>query len=153
MRAILVTIRYPDRRAINAQDCRTAPTMGVNLLTSMTCHNGIEQVFEWGDPQSVAGLYQARRTDGRLADVIRKNQMQMVAYGLNRPVTQEGHAKHQPDDPFCWELSATNRSGARRFEGLRHQRSVEARGESVEVVERLVAGGGQQCGAKVHPSF
>jgi len=104
VRAILVTIRYPDRRAINAQDCQTAPTMGVNLLTSMPCHKGIEQVVEWGDPQSVAGLYQARRTDGRLADMIRKNQLQMVAYGLNRPVTQEGHAKHQPHHAFCGKV-------------------------------------------------
>ena len=54
--------------------------------------------------------------------------------------------------PFCWELPATNRSGSRRFKGLRHQRSVKAIGESVEMIEWLIAGRGQQCGAKIHPS-
>ncbi len=152
MRAILVTVRYPESRAINAEHRQTAPTVDVKLLATMTSHNGIEQVFEGGDPQSIAGLYQARRTDGRLPDVIREDQMQMITYGLNRPVTQERHAEHQPHCTFCGELSATNRSGPRRFKGLRHQRSVEARRKGVEMVEWLIAGCGQQCGAKVHSS-
>ncbi len=83
MRAILVAVRDPDRCAEGAQDCQTTPTVGVKLLAAMTCHYGTQQVFEWGDSQSVAGLVQARRTDGRLADVIREDQMQMVTYGLN----------------------------------------------------------------------
>jgi len=83
---------------------------------------------------------------------MREDQMQMIAYGLNGPVTQERHAEHQPHCTFCGELSAMNRSSARRFEGLRHQRSVKASGEGVKVVEWLIAGRGQQCGAKVRPS-
>ena len=78
--------------------------------------------------------------------------MQLVAYGLNGPVTQEGHAKHQPHRAFCGELPATNRSGARRCEGLRHQRSIKARREGIEVVEWLTLDRGQQCGAKIHSS-
>jgi len=152
MRAILITVRYPERRAIDAQDHQTAPTVDVKLLATMTSHKGIEQVFEWGDPQSIAGLYQARRTDGRLPDVIRKDQMQMVADRLNGPVAQERHAKHQPHGAVRREFAAANRSGPCRFEGLRHQRSVEAIGEGVEVVEWLIAGRGEQCGAKIHPS-
>ena len=151
MRAILITVRYPDRRAEGAQDRQTAPTVDVKLLATMTSHKGIEQVFQWGDPQSIAGLYQARRTDGRLPDVIRKDQMQMVTDRLNGPVAQERHAKHQPHGAFRWEFAATNRSGPRRFEGMRHQRSVEAVGERVEVVEWLIAGRGEQCGANIHP--
>ena len=86
MRAILVTLRYPESRAIDAQDRQTAPTVGVNLLTSMTNDNGVEQVFEGGNTKSVTRLYQGRRTDGRLPVVIREHQMQMVAYCLNRAV-------------------------------------------------------------------
>ena len=78
--------------------------------------------------------------------------MQMVAYRLNRPVAQERHAERQSHRPFRGELPATNRSGPRCFESLRHQRSVKAVGEGVEMVEWLIAGRGQQCSAKVHPS-
>ena len=46
----------------------------------------------------------------------------------------------------------TNRSGSRRFKGLRHQRSVKAVGEGVEVTKWLIAGRGQQYGAEVRPS-
>ena len=83
MHTILVTVGDADCRAKGAQDRQIPPTVGVKLLTSMTCHNGIEQVFEWGDSQSVAGLYQARRTDRRLPGVIREDQMQMVTDRLN----------------------------------------------------------------------
>ena len=83
MRAILVTVRYPDRCAIDAQDRQTTPTVGIKLLATMTSDNSIEQVFEGGDSQSVACLYQARRTDRRLPGVIREDQMQMVTDRLN----------------------------------------------------------------------
>ena len=83
MRAILVTLRYPESRAVDPQHRQAAPTVGVNLLTSMTSHNGVEQVFEGGNTKSVACLYQGRRTDGRLPGVIREDQMQMVTYRLN----------------------------------------------------------------------
>ena len=83
MRAILITIRVPDRRAEGVQYCQTAPTVGVNLLTSMTSHDGAEQVFEGGNTKSVTRLYQGRRTDGRLPSVIREHQMQMVTYCPN----------------------------------------------------------------------
>ena len=126
--------------------------VGFNLLVSMTSHNGVEQVFEGGNTKSVTRLHQGRRTDGRLPVVIREHQMQMVAYCLNRPVAQERHAEHQPHGAFRRELAAANRSGPRRFKGLRYQRSVEARGEDVEMIEWLIAGRGQQCGAKVHSS-
>ena len=76
----------------------------------------------------------------------------MVADRLNRPVAQERHAERQPHCLFRGELPATNRSGSCRCKGLRHQRSVKAIGEGVEVVEWLIAGRGQQCGAKIHPS-
>jgi hypothetical protein len=75
---------------------------------TMTSRNGVEQVFEGGNTKSVAGLYQARRTDRRLPGVIREDQMQVVTYRLNRSVAQERHAKHQPYGPFRRELSATN---------------------------------------------
>ena len=143
---------YPDSRAINAQYRQTAPTVGFNLLVTMMSDNGIEQVFEGGDSQSVACLYQARRTDDRLPGVIGEDQMQMVADRLNRPVAQERHAERQPHCLFRGELPATNRSGSCRCEGLRHQRSVKAIGEGVEVIKWLIAGRGQQCGAKIHPS-
>ena len=108
MRAILVTVRDPERRVIDAQDCQTTPTVGVKLLATMTSDNSFEQVFEGGDSQSVTGLYQARRTDRRLPGVIREDKMQVVTDRLNGAVAQERHAKHQPDGPFRWELSATN---------------------------------------------
>ena len=108
MRAILVTVRHPESRAEGAEYRQAPPTVGVKLLVTMTSDNSIEQVFEGGDSQSVACLYQARRTDRRLPGVIREHQMQMVADRLNRPVAQECHAKHQPYGPFCWEFSATN---------------------------------------------
>jgi len=152
MRAILVTVRYPESRAEGAEYRQASPTVGVKLLATMTSDNGIEQVFEGGDSQSVACLYQARRTDGRLPGVIREDQMQMVADRLNRPVAQECHAEHQPHRAFCGELPATNRSGSCRCKGLRHQCSVKAVGEGVEVVEWLIAGRGQECGAKIYPS-
>ena len=152
MRAILVTLRYPDRRAIHTQNRSTTPTVGVKLLIPMTGHNGIEQVFERGRTQSVSRLHQGRRTDDGLPVVIRQNQMQRVTHRLNRSVAEQRHAKHQPDGPFCRELAATNRSSSRRFKGWRHQGSVEARGEGVEVIKWLIAGRGQQCGAKIHPS-
>jgi hypothetical protein len=79
-------------------------------------------------------------------------QVQMVAYRLNGAVAQEFHAEHQPHRPFCREFPATNRSCSCRFEGLRHYRSVEAVGEGALVVEWLIAGRGQQCGAKLQPS-
>ena len=83
---------------------------------------------------------------------IGQHQVQMVTHRLNRAVTQERHAEHQPHRAVCGELPATNRSGSCRCKGLRHQCSVKAIGEGVEVVEWLIAGRGQQCGAKVHPS-
>nr|WP_241191342.1 hypothetical protein [Deinococcus psychrotolerans] len=83
MRAILVTVRYPESRAINAEYRQAPPTVGVKLLATMTSDNSIEQVFEGGDSQSVACLYQARRTDRRLSGVIREDQMQMVTHRLN----------------------------------------------------------------------
>ena len=49
VRAILVTIRYPDSRAEGAQYRQTAPTVSFDLLTSMTSHNSVKQVFEGGD--------------------------------------------------------------------------------------------------------
>jgi hypothetical protein len=91
MRPAHFTLRYPDRHAIDTQDRQTAPAVGVKLLMSMTCDNGIEQVFERACTQFVA---------------------------------QERHAKHQPHPAFCRELPAANRSGSRRFKGLRHQRSI-----------------------------
>nr|WP_241191332.1 hypothetical protein [Deinococcus psychrotolerans] len=69
--------------------------------------------------------------------------MQLVAYRLNRAVAQERHAEHQPHGVFRGELPASNRSGSRRFEGLRHQRGVEALCKGVEVVEWLIASRGQ----------
>lgn len=60
MRAILVAVRDPESRAIDAQDRQAAPTVGINLLTTMTSDNGVEQVFERGNTKSVSGLYQAR---------------------------------------------------------------------------------------------
>ncbi len=36
MRAILVTVRYPESRAINAEHRQTAPTVDVKLLATMT---------------------------------------------------------------------------------------------------------------------
>ncbi len=78
--------------------------------------------------------------------------MQMVTYCLNRSVAEERHAEHQPYGPFRRELAAANRCASRRFEGVRHQRSVEALGEGVKMIEWLIAGRGQQCGAKIHPS-
>ena len=83
MRAILVAVRYTESRAEGAQDRQAAPTVGINLLTTMTSCNGVEQVFEGGNTKSVACLYQGRRTDRRLPCVIREDQMQMVTYRLN----------------------------------------------------------------------
>ena len=149
MRPVLATIRYPDSRAEGAEYRQTAPTVGVKLLATMTSYNGIEQVFEGGDTKSVTRLHQGRRTDDRFPVVIGEDQMQMVTYRVNGPVAQERHAEHQPHCPFRGELPATNRSGSCRCKGLRHQRSVKTVGEGVEVIKWLIAGRGQQCGAKM----
>ena len=57
MRAMLVTIRYTERRTIDAENRQTAPTVGVKLLMTMTSRNGVEQVFEGGNTKSVTRLH------------------------------------------------------------------------------------------------
>jgi hypothetical protein len=52
--------------------------------------------------------------------------------------------KRQPHGAFCRELPATNRGCSCHFEGLRHQRSIEAAGEGALVIRWLIAGRGQQ---------
>jgi hypothetical protein len=84
--------------------------------------------------------------------VIGEDQMQMVTDRLLGAVAQERHAEQQPHGAFRRKLLATNRSGPRRFKALSHQRSVKARGEGALVVEWLIAGHGQEGGARVHPS-
>ena len=49
------------------------------------------------------------------------------------------------------KLRPTNENSSCRCARLDHQRKLEAKG--VEMLERLVAGCGQQCGAEIHPSF
>ena len=49
------------------------------------------------------------------------------------------------------KLRPTNENSSCRCARLDHQRKLEAKG--VEMLERLVAGCGQQCGAEIHPSL
>ena len=49
------------------------------------------------------------------------------------------------------KLRPTNENSSCRCARLDHQRKLEAKG--VEMLEWLVAGCGQQCGAEIHPSL
>ena len=84
--------RYPGSRTVDTQYRQTAPTVGFNLLTSMTSDNGVKQVFEGGDTKSVTPLHQGRRADERLPVVIGEDQMPMVTYRLNRSVRMLAHS-------------------------------------------------------------
>ena len=72
-----------------------------------------------------------------------------VAVGLG-----VGHGQSAYPDPVkanAGKLRPTNENSSCRCARLDHQRKLEAKG--VEMLERLVAGCGQQCGAEIHPSL
>ena len=62
-----------------------------------------------------------------------------------------GSAYPSPIKANAGKLRPTNENSSCRCARLDHQRKLEAKG--VEMLERLVAGCGQQCGAEIHPSL
>ena len=65
-----------------------------------------------------------------------------------------GHGQSDYPDSIkanAGKLRPTNENSSCRCARLDHQRKLEAKG--VEMLERLVAGCGQQCGAEIHPSL
>ena len=66
-------------------------------------------------------------------------------------VSHDRSAYPDPVKANAGKLRPTNENSSCRCARLDHQRKLEAKG--IEMLERLVAGCGQQCGAEIHPSL